>query len=78
VKDHEPRVALTPGDDGFGALGHIIDKARDFLRPGGLLAMETGIAQHGQLARGLAAGGYQQIEFLPDLTGRPRFAFARG
>jgi release factor glutamine methyltransferase len=77
VRDHEPKMALTPGDDGFGALAQIVSRARAFLRPGGMLAMETGIAQHEQLARRLAAGGYQQIELLADLPGRPRFVFAR-
>jgi release factor glutamine methyltransferase len=77
VRDHEPRLALTPGRDGLGALRTIIDSARGFLKPGGMLALETGIAQHGALLGQLTAAGYQDAESEKDYAGRDRFILAR-
>ncbi|MCF7688561.1 MAG: peptide chain release factor N(5)-glutamine methyltransferase [Cephaloticoccus sp.] len=76
VRNFEPKLALTPGETGLEALCTIIGGARDYLGPGGLLALETGTAQHVELKRRFEAAGYRRCEFAPDLTGRPRFAFA--
>jgi release factor glutamine methyltransferase len=46
------------------------------LAPGGLLALETGIAQHAELMVLAAAHGFERIESGRDLTGRDRFIFA--
>jgi len=43
---------------------------------GGLLALETGIAQHAELAELFRAAGFAQWEFLNDLSARPRYALA--
>jgi len=43
---------------------------------GGLLALETGIAQHAELAELFRAAGFAQWEFLNDLSHRPRYALA--
>ena len=76
VKDHEPLAALTPGKDGVSALVRIITEAPRYLESGGLLACETGIAQH-ELLQPLAAGaGYARTESLRDLTGRERYLLA--
>ncbi len=77
VRAHEPVDALTPGPDGAAALTWILRTAPERLEPGGLLAMETGLAQHADLAS-LAAGlGYTAVELLRDLTGRDRYFLAR-
>jgi len=75
VREFEPRSALTPGESGLEALGQIIDRAKSFLAPGGLLAMETGIAQGDALQAQFMEAGYSRHEFAPDLTGRERFVF---
>ncbi len=76
VRDFEPAMALSAGVDSAAALGQIIPGARRHLAPGGLLACETGMAQHERLL-GLAAGaGYARRESLRDLTGRDRFLLA--
>lgn len=77
IRQYEPTLALTPGVTGMEALTQIITGARDRLEPGGLLALETGIAQHAALAAQLAEQGYTGFESVADLTGRPRFVFAR-
>jgi release factor glutamine methyltransferase len=76
VKDHEPRAALTPGGDGSESLRRILAEAPRYLAPGGLLACETGIAQHQQLLELAAAAGYATTRSLPDLTGRERYLLA--
>lgn len=76
VKNFEPRIALTPGGQGLESIQRIIAGAPAHLNEGGLLAMETGIAQHEAIAGLLVTAGFSRHEFLPDLTGRPRFAWA--
>lgn len=76
VKNFEPRIALTPGGQGLESIQRIIAGAPAHLNEGGLVAMETGIAQHEAIAGLLVTAGFSRHEFLPDLTGRPRFAWA--
>lgn len=76
VKNFEPTSALSAGTNGAADLELIITQAHPRLIAGGLLACETGIAQHGALL-GLAAKiGYGRTESLKDLTGRDRFLLA--
>lgn len=76
VRDFEPRGALTPGPAGIEALAVIVREAFGRLVPGGLLACETGIAQHQALEEMARARGYTRIERRPDLTGRDRYVLA--
>ncbi|MES2693339.1 MAG: peptide chain release factor N(5)-glutamine methyltransferase [Verrucomicrobiota bacterium] len=79
VRGFEPYQALTgKGEDGSGDLVAIIAGARRYLKDGGLLALETGIAQHARLLGLLADAGFKNGESRRDLTGRDRFVFARG
>jgi release factor glutamine methyltransferase len=78
VREFEPVAALTgEGWDGAGDLRKIIAGAPSHLRAGGLIALETGIAQHAALSESLVAAGFSNIESVPDLTGRDRFLIAR-
>lgn len=78
VRAHEPVTALRgKGASGAGDLEAIIDGAGTHLAAGGLLALETGIAQHAQLLERLQAAGFANSESRQDLTGRDRFVFAR-
>ena len=76
VRDFEPPMALSAGPAGAAALEHIIRAERPFLAPGGLLACETGIAQHAQLLPLAGQAGYGRAESLRDLTGRERYLLA--
>lgn len=78
VKDFEPRMALSAGTNSAADLERIIRAARPYLAPGGLLACETGIAQHQALVALAAAEGYARAESLRDLTGRERYLLAFG
>lgn len=77
VKGFEPRTALSAGPDGAEDLVAIIQAARSWLVPGGRLALETGIGQHGPLKALLAEAGYTEVESRQDLTDRDRFLLAR-
>jgi release factor glutamine methyltransferase len=76
VKDFEPHAALSAGPDSAADLRHILREAQPRLVPGGLLACETGIAQHGQLQTLATELGYGRTESLHDLTGRERYLLA--
>ncbi len=73
VQGYEPVKALTAADGGLADLRQILADAPRFLATGGMLALETGIAQHAELARLAANGGFKRTESLPDLTGGDRF-----
>jgi len=75
VRGHEPRSALVAADEGLADLRKIIEAAPRYLAAGGLLAMETGIAQHAELLRLCAAAGFSRSESKQDLTGRDRLVF---
>lgn len=57
VRDWEPRVALTPGEDGLEVHRRLAFGAPALLRPGGFLAVEVGIGQAGQVADLFARAG---------------------
>lgn len=76
VRDYEPHLALTSGQDGMDALRVIAAGVSAYLRPGGVLALETGIEQHAELMRRLTAAGFAQVDSKRDLTGRDRFILA--
>ncbi|NBB78803.1 MAG: peptide chain release factor N(5)-glutamine methyltransferase [Verrucomicrobia bacterium] len=74
VAVHEPPTALVAGCDGLDDLRKILASAKDFLTPRGLLALETGIAQHAILKETAASHGLSG-ESVQDLSERPRFLF---
>ncbi|HLP06932.1 MAG TPA: peptide chain release factor N(5)-glutamine methyltransferase [Opitutaceae bacterium] len=77
VRDHDPHSALVAERDGRADLETIIRDAPAFLAPGGLLALETGIAQHAALIEFAQPFGYASIESKRDLTDRERFLLLR-
>ncbi len=69
---HEPRVALTPGDDGLAALRAVIAGAAAHLQPAGWLLLEHGYDQGDAVRRLLAAAGFVQVATRRDLGGHER------
>lgn len=76
VINHEPHSALVAGADGLDDFRILLEGAPKFLNRGGLLAMETGIAQSEALTAMSSEAGLIG-ESIDDLSGRPRFFFAR-
>ena len=77
VRDYEPALALFAGDDGLAVYRQLIPQAAAVLVPGGFLALEVGCGQHTAVADLLAASGFSQIEFTPDLQGIQRVVTGR-
>jgi release factor glutamine methyltransferase len=76
VRGFEPLHALTAADDGLRELKAIIAGAPSFLAASGILALETGIAQHAALISLLRDAGFSRVESKRDLAGRDRFVVA--
>jgi len=77
VREWEPRAALVAAENGLADLRAIIQSAPAVLTPGGLLALETGIAQHAMLLTIAATiAAYTRTECLRDLSGHERFFLA--
>ncbi len=77
VRDHEPRIALTPGGDGLDAYRAIAAGAVAHLLPGGRILVEIGPTQGAAVCDLFRAGGLRDLEVLPDLDGRDRVVGAR-
>ena len=73
----EPRLALTPGEDGLEAIRSIVAGARPRLSPGGWLLFEHGYDQGQRCRELLAETGFVQIATLRDLAGNERVCEAR-
>lgn len=70
VRDHEPVIALLAGPEGDEVLARIARDAVDWMRPGGLVAVEISEFRVPAVAALFAAF---DAEILDDLTGRPRY-----
>jgi release factor glutamine methyltransferase len=80
VRDYEPRLALDGGPDGLSVHRRLAAGVGAFLRPGGLLAVETS-ALGGQaravLALVAASGAFHPPGILRDYAGLERVVIAR-
>jgi release factor glutamine methyltransferase len=74
---HDPEVALFAGARGDELVQQLIGHAPSWLRPGGILAMEIGIAQSDALVAALEEKNYRDISAEKDYSGVIRFLFAR-
>ena len=72
---HEPRLALDGGADGFEITRPLCQAADSFLNPGGLLALELDDGQAWPLARGLEEIGWKAT-VKKDIFNVERFVFA--
>ena len=72
VRDHEPRVALTPGGDGLRLVRRLVAEAPRHLKPGGHLLMEIGFNQHERVAALIDPRVWTLLDIHKDLQGIPR------
>lgn len=73
VRDHEPRMALTPGGDGLGIIRRLICESPRHLKPGGHLVIEIGYDQHEQIGALIdERRRWTLLDIHRDLQGIPR------
>lgn len=78
VKKHEPLNALDGGRDGLDFYRVIVEKAADYLKPGGYLLLEIGHDQGEDLRKMLKdSGRYTAAEVIKDLPGKDRVVKCR-
>lgn len=77
VRLGDPEGALFDPDGGTGFHRRIAARGRDFLRPGGTLAMEIGERQGEEGRAILEELGYREVAVLKDLSGRDRLVRGR-
>jgi release factor glutamine methyltransferase len=72
VRDHEPVVALSPGEDGLSVIRRLIDDGPFFIKPNGHMLMEIGFDQGEVVERLIDGSAWSLREIRPDLQGIPR------
>ncbi|HEV2706856.1 MAG TPA: hypothetical protein VGV59_13085, partial [Pyrinomonadaceae bacterium] len=72
VREHEPRVALTPGGDGLGVVRRLLAEAPRHLCAGGYLLFEIGFNQHEAVHRLIDTARWTLLDIHKDLQGIPR------
>jgi len=77
VRDHEPRMSLTPGGDGLAVIRHLLADAPQFLWPGGHLVFEIGFDQHERVAQLIEPRVWTLLDIQKDLQGIPRIIALR-
>jgi release factor glutamine methyltransferase len=72
VKDYEPYIALSGGEDGLEFYRRITEESLLVLEQGGLLAFEIGYDQKEEVEDILLKAGFDEIECIRDLSGNNR------
>jgi release factor glutamine methyltransferase len=72
VRDFDPRLALDGGADGLDAYRAIAAHRRDWVKPGGLLAVEIGSSQAASVKAIFEGAGARLLELREDYGGRDR------
>jgi release factor glutamine methyltransferase len=73
----EPGLALTDLGDGLSCLEIIISQAGNYLKSGGLLAVEHGFDQSEAVVRLMITAGLREIQTYTDLAGHQRVVSGR-
>ena len=76
VREHDPKLALVSENEGCDHLLNILTSAKQHLRHGGLLAMETGELHHELLIERAQEAGLSDARGMKDLSKKPRFFLA--
>ncbi len=77
VRDHEPRLALDGGEDGFLVIDRLIAGAATYLQPTGFLILEIGFDQEQAVRQRLEQAGYEVGKTIHDTAGHPRILRGR-
>ena len=75
VRDHEPVSALDGREDGPYFYREIVEKAGEYLYPGGMLFFEIGYDQAEKVSSLMQEAGYQEVTVCKDLAGLDRVVY---
>ncbi|MEM9043437.1 MAG: peptide chain release factor N(5)-glutamine methyltransferase [Pseudomonadota bacterium] len=74
---HEPRKALSPGNDGLDAYRALVGPSIGALKPGGSLMLEIGSSQADSVQIIIEKSGLRDLRIVRDFDGRDRVVVAR-
>jgi release factor glutamine methyltransferase len=77
VRDHDPKLALDGGEDGYVAYREIMPSLARFAAPRSLVALEVGAGQSDEVASLLALAGFANRATRRDLAGYSRVVVAQ-
>ena len=77
VRDHDPRIALDGGEDGLAFYRRIAAGAPAHLARGGMIFLEIGYDQAGEVSQILADAGFKNIEVIRDYGDNDRVVIGR-
>jgi release factor glutamine methyltransferase len=77
VREHEPHIALDGGPDGLAFYRRIAGTAREYLAPGGIVAVEIGYNQGDAVVNLFRQAGFQNVQLQRDLSQRTRIVVAK-
>ncbi|SEF38854.1 release factor glutamine methyltransferase [Caloramator fervidus] len=77
VKDFEPRLALSGGEDGLYFYRQISFQSKPYLKSGGFIAFEIGYNQAEDVKKILIDNGFDDIKIYKDLSGLDRVVIAK-
>ncbi|WP_238885755.1 peptide chain release factor N(5)-glutamine methyltransferase [Clostridium sp. YIM B02551] len=72
VKNYEPHIALSGGDDGLLFYRRIVEESTKVLDEGGILAFEIGYDQGDKVKEIMEAAGFKNVKIKKDLAGLDR------
>ncbi|SHE81173.1 HemK family methyltransferase [Clostridium fallax] len=72
VKDYEPRLALSGGEDGLDFYRKIIDESKLVLKNKGILAFEIGYDQAEDVKKLMIENNYYDVKIIKDLANLDR------
>ncbi len=75
VRDYEPVSALDGREDGLYFYREIVEKAGEYLYPGGMLFFEIGYDQAEKVSSLMREAGYQEVTVCKDLAGLDRVVY---
>ncbi len=77
VRLHDPLRALDGGADGMDFYRRIFARAKEFLKPDGMLALEFGFGQSDEISELAVANTFRDVSLHKDLGGIARVLIAR-
>lgn len=72
VREYDPLLALDGREDGLFFYREIINRAKEYLYPGGMLLFEIGCRQAADVSRYMKEAGFKEINVCKDFSGLDR------